>query len=179
MFRMKILATSALVGALATTGYAAVERIAKIDVTNDLSAIQNPAAATYWANLEADLESAIAARVTERLVSEEDSLTTSDGTEDGAKIIDGTQIIIDIREVELSSAFERKLNLADAVLVGQVNIKDDSDNSNFDAYELSVSLESANVVVPEGMTLVLSTDTAESYDKLVQAFAEGVVSRLK
>jgi hypothetical protein len=185
MFRTKFLAATALAGILATSAFAAVERVGKIDVTIDLAALQNEQAATFWANLEADLENAIAARLTDRLVSEEEQLAAQteaneadDESSEGVMIV-GSQILVDVREVELANAFQRELNLGDAVLVGQVNIKDDADNTNVDAYELSVSLESAQVIVPEGATLVLSTDTTQAYNKLVEAFAEGVVTRLK
>ena len=161
MFRMKALAATALAGVLATSAFAGVEQVAKIDVTTDLTAISNEQAANFWANLEADLENAISARVTDRLAD------------------DGAEILVDIREVELANAFERELNLADAVLVGQVNIKDDTDNQNYDAYELSVSLENARIIVPEGAVLVLSTDTTGAYNRLVETFADSVVSRLK
>lgn len=151
-----------LTTALATSALASVDTIASIDVTNDVSAIDNEKAAAYWANLEKDLEAAIGSRVQDRLADT------------------GAEIKVDIRSLELSNAFERKLNLDDAVLVGMVNIVDDTENDNYDTYELTVSLESANVVLPEGTTLVLSTtDTPETYQKLVDAFAEGVVSRLK
>lgn len=161
MFRMKTLAATAVVAVLSTSAFAAVDHIKKIDVTTDLTAIGNEKAATFWANLETDLENAIAARVTDRVADT------------------GAEILVDIREVELASAFDRELNLGDAVLVGQVNIKDDTDNSNFDAYELSVSLENAQIVLPEGTFLVLSTDTTGAYNRLVETFADGVVSRLK
>lgn len=161
MFRMKSLAATALAGVLATSAFAAVDQIKTIDVTADLTSIKNEQAASFWANLEADLENAIASRVTDRTSNE------------------GAEIIIDIREVELANAFERELNLGDAVLVGQVNIKDDTDNSNYDAYELTVSLETAQIVVPEGTVVVLSNDTTGAYNRLVEAFAEGVVTRLK
>ncbi|MDX5403836.1 MAG: hypothetical protein LPJ93_15720, partial [Rhodobacterales bacterium] len=118
MFRMKTLAATALAGVLATSAFGAVEQVAKIDVTTDLTAISNEQAANFWANLETDLENAIASRVTDRLAD------------------DGAEILVDIREVELANAFERQLNMADAVLVGQVNIKDDTNNQNYDAYEL-------------------------------------------
>ena len=165
-------AAAALLAMLATPLAAAVDKVAKIDASVDVSAISNTQAATFWANLEADLENAIAARVTDRLATEEVK-------PDDQGRIDGAQIKVDIREVELASAFERELNLADAVLVGQVTIVDDTDNSNADGYELTVSLENANVVVPEGSTLVLSTDTSGAYTRLVEAFADGIVSRLK
>lgn len=161
MFRMKTLAATALAGVLATSAFGAVDAIKKIDVSADLTALNNEQAASFWANLEADLENAIAARVTDRIAD------------------DGAEIIVDIREVELATAFERELNMGDAVLVGQVNIKDDTDHPNNDAYELTVTLETAQIIVPEGAVIVLSTDTTGAYNRLVEAFADGVVSRLK
>lgn len=172
MFHAKTAASAALIALLAGPLAAGVDKVAKIDASVDVSAINNAQAATFWANLEADLENAIAARVTDRLAVEEVK-------PDDQGRIDGAQIKVDIREVELASAFERELNLADAVLVGQVTIVDDTDNTNADGYELTVSLENAKVVVPEGMAIVLSTDTSGAYTRLVEAFADGVVSRLK
>jgi hypothetical protein len=148
----------------AQAAIAGVEQIKEIDVTADLTAIQNADAAAYWGTLETDLEAAIATLVTDRLA------------EEGG---DGAQILVDLREVELASAFDRAINLGDALLVGQVNIVDDTDNSNFDAYELSVSLENAMVIVPEGQTVVFNADDADAYRALVDTFAKGVVDRLK
>jgi hypothetical protein len=173
MLKNRTAATAALIAMLSSPLYAAVEKVAKIDASVDLSAVQNEQAATFWANLEADLENAIAARLTDHLAVTDAATPDEDGK------IDGTQIVVDIREVELASAFERELNLGDAVLVGQVTIKDDTDNSNADQYELSVSLENAHVIVPEGMTVVFSTDMTDAYTRLVEAFADGVVKRLK
>lgn len=172
MLKAKPAASVALIALLASPLLAAVDKVAKIDASVDVSAINNAQAATFWANLEADLENAIAARVTERLAAEEVKA-------DDQGRIDGAQIIVDIREVELATAFERELNLGDAVLVGQVTIVDDSDNSNADGYELTVSLENAKVIVPEGSVVVLSNDTTGAYTRLVEAFADGIVSRLK
>lgn len=165
-------ATGALISLLSIPAFAGVDKVAKIDVQVDLAAVQNEEAATYWANLEADLENALASRLVDRLVTEE-----AKPDEDGK--IDGAQIIVDIREVELANALQRELNLGDAVLVGQVTIKDDTDLSNSDGYELTTSLENAKIVVPEGKMVVLSTDTTEAYTRLVDVFAENVVSRLK
>lgn len=159
---IKTLAAALTAAALGTTAFAAVDKISKVDVTNDLTAIKDEKAVAYWGNLEKDLEAAIGARVGDLMADE------------------GAEILVDIREVELANAFERELNLGDAVLVGQVNVNDQTDNSNYDAYELSVSLENAHIVLAEGEVLRLSTsDTDETYRKLVDTFAEGVVSRLK
>jgi hypothetical protein len=162
MLGLKPFGVLVLTSALATSALASVDTIMSIDVTNDLSAIENADAAAYWANLEKDLEAAIGLRVQDRLAEA------------------GAEIKIDIREIELANAFERELNLGDAVLVGMVNIVDQTENDNFDTYELTVSLENAKVVLAEGETLVLSsTDTPETYQRLVDVFADGVVSRLK
>ncbi len=162
MFGIKPLAAALIAAGIATPALAAVDRIAKVDVTTDLAAIGNEKAAAYWANLEKDLEAAIGARVSDRLADR------------------GAEILVDIEEVQLANAFERELNLADAVLVGQVNINDQTDNSNYDAYELTVSLENAQVVLAPGQTLLLSTsDTTATYQRLVDVFADGVVARLK
>lgn len=159
---IKTLAAALTATALGTAAFAEVDKIAKVDVTTDLTAIKDEQAVAYWGNLEKDLEAAIGARVGDLMADE------------------GAEILVDIREIELANAFERELNLGDAVLVGQVNINDQTDNSNYDAYELSVSLENAHVVLAEGEVLRLSTsDTDETYRKLVDTFAEGVVSRLK
>lgn len=165
MLKSKALTAGVLAATLAATAItpalAAVERIANVDVTVDLAAIQNEKAAAYWGSLEKDLEAAIGARITDRIAE------------------DGASVLVDIREVELSNAYERQLNLADAVLVGQVNINDKTDNANFDAYELSVSLEAAQVVLADGeMMMLASTDTQETYQRLVEAFADTVVTNL-
>lgn len=159
---IKTLAAALSATALGTMAFAEVDKISKVDVSADLTAIKDEKAVAYWGNLEKDLEAAIGARVGDLMAE------------------DGAEILVDIREVELANAFERELNLGDAVLVGQVNINDQTDNSNYDAYELSVSLENAHVILAEGEVLRLSTtDTDETYRKLVDTFAEGVVSRLK
>ncbi|MDQ2067813.1 hypothetical protein Q9295_15655 [Xinfangfangia sp. CPCC 101601] len=163
MITRKVIAATLLATLMGGAAYAKVDQIAKVDVTVDLTAIQNEKAVAYWGNIEKDLEAAIGARVGDLMAEE------------------GADVLVDIREVELANAFERELNLGDAVLVGQVNINDQTDNSNYDAYELSVSLENAAVILPEGTTTLMlsTTDTDESYRKLIDAFAEGVVSRLK
>ncbi|WP_413871102.1 hypothetical protein [Albidovulum sp.] len=162
MFRFMPLAAALLAGTVATATMASVDKIAKVDVTADLGAIQNEKAANYWSNLEKDLEAAIGARVSDRLADK------------------GAEILVDIEEVELANAFERELNLADAVLVGKVNVNDQTENSNYDAYILSISLENAHVPLAPGEKLILSTsDTAKTYQRLVDEFADGVVARLK
>jgi hypothetical protein len=162
MYR-NILTTAALTALLAVPGYADVDKVADVKVTADITAIENETAATYWAGLAEDLQNAIASRVTDRTAEE------------------GATISVDIREVELSNAFDAALKSTDAVLVGQVNVSDPTDNSNQDGYELSVSLEGAQVLATsaDGLIVLSATDTPGAYQQLVDSFADGVVARLK
>lgn len=160
MFRISLLALSfaALNG---TTALAEVEKVAEVKVTADVTAIQNEKAAAYWSNIAADLQNAILTRLVDRVAE------------------DGATITIDLREVELASSFERAINASDAVLVGQVNVSDDNDNTNFNAYELSVSLGTAASVSADSTAYYFDTlDTPEAYQALVNSFADNVVKRL-
>ena len=160
MFRISLLALS-FAALNATTALAEVEKVAEVKVTADVTAIQNEKAAAYWSNIAADLQNAIVSRLVDRV---------AEG---------GATITIDLREVELASSFERAINASDAVLVGQVNVTDDNDNTNFNAYELSVSLGTAASVSADGTAYYFDTlDTPEAYQALVSSFADNVVKRL-
>lgn len=160
MFRKSLFALSFAVLA-GTTALAAVEKISEVNVTADLTAVQNEKAAAYWSNVATDLQGAIVTRLVDRIA------------EDGAKIT------IDLREVELASSFERAINASDAVLVGQVNMSDLTDNTNFNAYELTISLGTAPSVSADGKSFFYDTlDTPEAYQALINAFADNVVKRL-
>ncbi len=161
MFRNSLIAASLAVFA-GTAAYAKVDKVSEVAVTADLTAIKNEQAAAYWATLADDLENAIVARLVDRIA------------EDGAKIT------VDLREVELASSFERAISADDAVLVGQVNVSDQTDNSNFDAYEMTVSLGNATLISADGTSVVfVSLDTPEAYQSLINAFADNVVKKLE
>lgn len=160
MFRNTLIALSLAVLA-GTTALAAVEKISAVTVTADITSIQNEKAAAYWSNVAGDLQDAILARLVDRIAE------------------DGATITVDLREVELASSFERAIGVSDAVLVGQVNVSDVNDNTNFNAYELSVSLDSAASISVDGTTFYYEAlDTPEAYQALVSSFADNVVKRL-
>lgn len=161
MFRKSVIALSMAIFA-GTTAFAGVDKVSEVTVTADLTSIQNQKAATYWANIATDLQAAIASRLVDRIAE------------------DGATITVDLREVELASSFERAINASDAVLVGQVNVTDDSDNTNYNAYELSISLGTAASVSADGKSFFYDTlDTPEAYSALVNSFADNVVKRLE
>lgn len=136
--------------------------VKSIDVTLDMAAVQNAQAAAYWGTLEADLEGAILARVQPQIAD------------------DGVDISIDISEVELSNGFQEVVGIADTRLIGSVKMTHLTDNSRFDAYELTVDVNAAMPLLPEGFVMATATvDTKEYYDAMITAFANGVVNRLK
>lgn len=144
-----------------TTAYAADVTVSTVEVTADLTAIQNEKAAAYWSNITTDLQDAIVARLVDRIAE------------------DGAEIRVDLREVELASSFDRAIGASDAVLVGQVNVDDNAGNAGPNNYELTITLGTAPVISADGTTVMYdSLDTPESYQALVGAFADGVVSRL-
>jgi hypothetical protein len=160
MFRSSLIALSiALLSGTPTL--AKVDRISEVTVTADLTAIENEKAAAYWSNVAADLQDAIVQRLVDRIRK------------------NGATVTVDLRELELASSFDRAINASDAVLVGQVNVADATDNSNYNAYELSVTLGTAASVSADGKTFFYdSLDTPEAYQALVNSFADNVVKRL-
>jgi hypothetical protein len=136
--------------------------VKSIDVDVELEAIENPAAAAYWTTIADDLENAIAKLVTEQIAD------------------DGVELKIDLQEVELSGGFDEAMNLAETRLVGDVAMVHATDNSRFGAYTLTVDINAAMPMFPEGIDLAaLPADTRVYYDTMIQTFAQGVVDRLK
>lgn len=148
---------------LSTAAMAATPPTVKsIDVDVELEAIENPKAAAYWTSIADDLENAIAKLLTEQIAD------------------DGVDIKIDLQEVELSGGFDEAMGLAETRLVGDVAMVHDSDNSRFGAYTLTVDINAAKPLIPADVDLVtLPADTRVYYDAMIQAFAQGVVDRLK
>ncbi|MBR3369764.1 MAG: hypothetical protein IKG52_03955 [Rhodobacteraceae bacterium] len=148
--------------ALATgPAFADVDKISEVDVAADITAISNEQAALFWSSIAEDLENAILAQIVERIADE------------------GAKISVRLEEVALASAFERSFDLEQSVLVGQVNVTDETNNANFNSYELSVSLSGVTAVDEDGEPLLFESVEAEhAYQTMITAFAEGVVTRL-
>ncbi|MDF2142900.1 hypothetical protein [Paenirhodobacter sp. CAU 1674] len=133
-----------------------------VEVTTDLEALQNPAAAKHYAHLSDDLEHAIIAAL------------------DGKMGETGSKITIDINEVELANSFQSELGVADSHMDGDVGVTHDSDHSKFDAYTLSVSFADAGPFFAPGTDLsTIMSDSQEYYDAMIAAFADHVVQKLK
>lgn len=156
--------------ALATAGLflvplaaqAAEPTVKEINVVADMSAVQNPAAAAYWGQLEGDLESAILARITNQIAD------------------DGAKLTIDISEIELANGFQEATGIADAQLKGTVNQTHDSNNARFQNYAVSVDVKTVLPILGEGFVLTApDVDTKKIYDAMISAFADEVVRNIR
>ena len=135
--------------------------VREVEVTADMDALKNSAAAAHWTTLADDLENAIVA-----------DLVGKTG-EDGAKIL------VDIDEVELANTFQSAAGIADSRLVGDVAVTHDSDNTKFDNYELTVTFTDAGPFFPQGTDLAAITmDSEEYYRAMIAVFADHVVKKL-
>lgn len=158
---MKNTALGATVVALMTVANASLAQAVKdITVEADLSAIENFEAGAAWANLETDLENALAARLSDRLGDE------------------GAVIDVKIDTLELASSFQAAANLADSKLAGAVRISNEQPFLN-DRYELVVSAGAATAYYPEDAKVeTLAVGSEVFYQAMVQAFAENVAQKV-
>lgn len=135
--------------------------VKEVEVEADLSAVQNPRAAEYWTDIADDLENAIVARLTDRIAE------------------DGVKISVDISEVELANTFENLTNIADTRMVGQVNVTSETDNTAFNSYELTLSVEQALPYFPPGTVVTaITVENRDYYSGMIEGFAQAVVDRL-
>ncbi len=133
-----------------------------ISVKTELSAVSNAAAAAYWASLDTDLKTAIATRLADRIGDT------------------GAEIVVDVEEVSLSNGFTEKLGLAETRLVGDIKVTDADDDRRNQFYTLTIDVNRATPMLPPGADVAtLPADTHVYYDAMVNAFAEGLVEKLR
>lgn len=155
----QIVAAAALAG-LSSSAFAA-QTISEIDVSVDLSAIENSEAARVWTSLGRDLETAIAERVADQLGE------------------DGTEVVVDINEVALATAFENAYALEDSSLVGMVEIRVPGLLNN-EGYELRVTAGQAIAALDPTLDRAsLTIASEEVYRAMIDAFADNVSMKLK
>ncbi|HMO07010.1 MAG TPA: hypothetical protein PKD10_05100 [Paracoccaceae bacterium] len=165
MFRTLLMSGAAAVAfTLPQTAAAitSVETVSQIEVTGDLTAIQDERAAAYWGTIKPDLEAAIAARLADKLGE------------------DGAEIRVDVRAVELATAFQQATDLGNAALTGQVFVKFPDEPQRDRTFELRVTLGATRVVSADGTEITFTTiDTPEAYQALVDGFAESLASNIE
>ncbi len=161
MNMLKAMAVSALV-VMPVSGAALADTqpIKAVEVVTDTGSIANAEAAKFWGNLSNDLKAAILARIQDRVAEE------------------GLTVGVDIDEVSLANTFQTALGVQDSALKGIVKIHDD-EGTNFGAYDVSVTIENANLYLKDGVAPATAfTDSPEHYAAMVDAFADTVAKNL-
>lgn len=153
-----ILITSATAVLIAAPALASTP-VSSVDVSVDITAIENPQAAQFWSDLEGDLEEAILIRVADRL-------DTS-----------GSRIRIDIDEISLASSFQGALGV-DSVLMGDVNITNPRDKTKTSFYDLRIKATQQGGLYGQDVQLA-SVSTDKFYETLIDGFANAVVRDLR
>lgn len=155
--------SAGLLAVLPLSAFAANPVMVKsVDVSIALSDLTNAEAATKFANVEIDLENAIAARLVDQTDAE-----------------NGVEITIDISELELSNSFTDIFNYADTKLVGNVKVKGSAENPDSNNYDLVVDVNTSLPFIPAGTVVeTLPVDSDVYYQSLITAFADSVVRKL-
>lgn len=158
----RFLLTTAFASLLSITpAFAGMDMVAEVEVSIDLPAVTNVAAAARFTNISDDLKNAIMVLLVDRMAPE------------------GEKIGIDISEVELSNSFTETVGTADTKLVGIVSITDPKDNSNFKSYTLSVDVNQAKTYLPAETDIATLKASDDAYYKaLIDAFAKTIVDKL-
>lgn len=148
--------------AISGAGLVSAQTLVKeIDVDVDLTAIANVAAAEHFGTIDSDLKAALMSRLVDRIAE------------------DGVTIGIDLSEVELSNFFEQEYDTAETRLVGQVNVTNKTQNTDFSSYELVIRVNDLGALAgAEARDLTLLQSSDEYYDMMIGAFADVVVRRL-
>ena len=164
MFR-SLTKTALIATLLATTMPAlawAETKIKDIEVTADVTAVENAKGGEVWGRLSDDLKAAIASRLGP-LISE-----------------DGDRLQVAIDSVALANTFQQATGIADAKLSGNVAIVRESDNTNLKNYSLTISFDQAGTFFPAGTDMTtVTTDSKVYYDAMIAAFADAVVRDLQ
>ena len=148
--------------ALAACGNRGAEplTISEITVEADLPSIGSPQAVTYWRDLSADLETALAAEFAAQI----DPL--------------GKRILVDVDELTLTSGFAAGATLEDARLAGRVTLEN-PDGTTDAAYDVTATSSQAISYLPEDANVVTISPTSEEYyQAIVRAFARGAAETI-
>jgi hypothetical protein len=156
MKRFALLAGAALGLAACAGEPEAPFTVSDVAVEADLSAVGSRTALTYWSGLSEDLESAIAGQYAGRIDP------------------DGYDILVDIDELSLATAFAPSATGETARLSGRVELIGEA-GTLAQAYDVTASATDVAEFLPAGSDIVsIPPTSSEYYAAVVQAFARGV-----
>lgn len=157
-----ILSATAATLLLSTATFAGPEdMVSKIEITIDLPAVTNKAAALRYTNVAGDLKDAIAALLVKRI---------SDV---------GMELFIDLNELELSNSYTEIVGSADTRLVGDVTVSDAANNANSKGFTLTVDVNQARTLfAPDLDVTTITAGSDVYYQAMIAAFAANVVMEM-
>ena len=157
-----ILSATAATLLLSTATFAGPEdMVSKIEITIDLPAVTNKAAALRYTNISGDLKDAIAALLVNRI---------SDV---------GMELFIDLNEVELSNSYSEIVGSADTRLVGDVTVSDAANNANSKGFTLTIDVNQARTLFAPDLDVTTITAGSDAYyQAMIAAFAANVVMEM-
>lgn len=156
---LRLLMAAGAVGLISSPALASDIMFSKVNVTAELTAIQDPQAAEFWTSLEDDLESTLLALLSDQLVD------------------DGARLVVDITEFKTGDA-SVLFSVEEAALGGRVHVIDPGNQGNFESYELKLRIEGMTTTLDGTQIAVSQVQPQEAYDRLVAAYAESIVDRL-
>lgn len=163
MFRTFLIASASALCLAGGAVYAAGSGMNDITVKTDLSALKNPEAAKFYANLPTDLTNAIA----ERLGPEQ------------KEALKQSQLVIDINAVELANTWQAANDFSKSELTGIVHQNSES-ASHSKNYEMTVKYDNVVAYLPPGADpTALAHDSQAYYKGMIDAFATGVVQYIR
>lgn len=159
--QMKMSLAAATLALMGTSALAADRMFNEINVTADLTVIEDSTAAAFWNTLEADLEANLLERLADQIA------------EDGAKLV------VDVTSFSAAEPLAPFV-VENAALAARVHVIDLENNANFDSFELMVSLEGMTVTNEDGEVMVIANLPADViYTTLVESFADNIAARVR
>ncbi|MGY6547980.1 MAG: hypothetical protein ACXIU7_03105 [Roseinatronobacter sp.] len=159
--KLNTLLAAGVIGLMGSTALARYVHFSEVDVTADLSVIEDAEAAAFWNTLEQDLEAALMTRLADQLTEE-----------------DGARLVVNIERFAIEEPLA-PFAVENAALAGRIHVIDLNNNANFDSFELSVQLDGLSIIAPDGTALASAEFAPDQvYLTLVNAFADNVAARV-
>ena len=150
--------TTAVALSIATVAPAQDVKFADIDVTVELSDVENANALDYWPTIEADMEKVMTDRVA--------SMYSPDGLD----------IDVSVTEVSLSGSTLLKDQGEFNTLQGWVYVRDENNGNLVDNFKINLRAETGQVGLQDGQ--IKLPEMQAFYDALLTAFADKTVERV-
>lgn len=159
--QLKMLLGVGVIGLMGTTALASDLTFYEVDVSADLTVIEDAEAAAFWNTLETDLESRLLSLLADQIAEE------------------GARLVVNVESFAIDEPLAPFV-IENAALSGRVHVIDLNNNANFESFELSVRLEGMTAQTDDGTVVAMAELPADViYTTLVDSFAENIATRVQ